>query len=267
MTLSLALVTFNKDTYVLDTIKSAYDWVDEIIVVYVSPDKKIDHIKDLDTDKKITFHFKDNPPMFHINKQKALELCTKEWILQLDSDEVVSSALKDEILSTIGNYQEGKPVAYWMPRLNYFLGRPLRKGGQYPDKTIRLYRNGVAHFPCLTVHEQVAVDGPIGDLKNDLLHYPYPTFRTYLEKWARYGAFEGDRANIEAFELGFSSLISYFFIKPFIWFMSTYFRHRGYTDGFPGFVFSLFSAIRYWLEYIAMYERAHVHNARTSKKS
>lgn len=259
MSISLATVTFNKDKYILDTVKSVYDWVDEIIVVYVSPDKKIDALKKFDTKNKITFHFKDNPPMFHINKQKALELCTKDWIIQLDSDEVVSEALGKEIRATIANYKEGDPVAYWIPRLNFFLGKPLTKGGQYPDKTIRLYKNGVAHFPCKTVHEQVDINGPVGDLKHDLLHYPYPTFRVYLEKWARYAALEADGAEIESFEPNTASFISYFCVKPTSWFLKTFFRHRGYVDGFPGFVFSLFSGLRYWLEYIKMYER-HINN-------
>jgi glycosyltransferase involved in cell wall biosynthesis len=255
MSISLALATFNKDKFAADTVASAYDWVDEVIVVYVSPDKKVDDLKRLDKDGKITFHFKDNPPMFHINKQRAIELCTKDWVLQLDSDEVVSPELKKEVLATIAAYKEGDPVAYWIPRLNHFLGRPLRKGGQYPDKTIRLYKNGVAHFPCKTVHEQVDVKGPIGELTSNLMHYPYPTFRTYLEKWARYGALEGDSTEVEHFKPSFTGVISYFFIKPPIWFLKSYIRHRGYVDGFPGFVFSLFSAIRYWLEYIALYER------------
>ena len=119
--------------------------------------------------------------MFHINKQKALEKCKGDWILQLDADEVVSEELAREIKIVIEErnvvipakagihgspigvgddktiLQNDKFVAYWIPRLNYFLGKPLRKGGQYPDHTIRLYRNGKAKFPCKSVHEQVEV--------------------------------------------------------------------------------------------------------------
>lgn len=255
MSLSLALVTFDKERYAADVIGSVYDIVDEIIVVYVSPDKNIDHLRALDTQNKISFHFTDNAPMFHINKQKAIELCTKDWILQLDSDEVASPELRQEIVATINAYHDGDPVAYWMPRLNFFLGKPLRKGGQYPDKTIRLYRNGVAYLPCKSLHEQVTVNGPVGELQSDLLHLPYPTFRVYLEKWARYGDFEGTSADFASFKPGFASMCSYFFVKPPLWFLKAYFRHRGYIDGFPGFVFALFSSIRFWLEYIAMYER------------
>lgn len=256
MSISLAVATFNKDDFIIRTLESAYDWVDEIILVYGSPeDEKVAQMRAFDTAKKITIHFTDNPPMFHINKQKAIERCTKDWIVQLDTDEVISPELQKEIVTTLANHKEGDPVAYWMPRLNHFLGKPLRKGGQYPDPTIRLYKNGVAHLPCKTVHEQVEVKGTVGRLQNDLLHYPYPTFYTYLRKWSRYGDIDRGDVDMSSFRPSFGGIMSYFFIKPTWWFLKTYFRHRGYVDGFPGYVFSLFSGLRYWLEYIDMYER------------
>lgn len=256
MSISLAIATFNKDEYILRTIESVYSWVDEIIIVYGSPkDEKIKAIDKFDSQKKVTFHFTDNPPNFHINKQKAIKRCTKDWILQLDTDEVVSKKLGKEIVSTIKDHKDGDPVGYWMPRLNYFLGRPLRKGGQYPDPTIRLYMNGKGHLPAKSVHEQAVVDGPVGHLKNDLLHYPYPTFAVYLHKWLRYGSLEGDKERLSHVQPSLGMFMSYFIFKPTGWFLKTYFRHKGFYDGFPGFVFSLFSSMRFWIEYIKLYER------------
>lgn len=247
------------------TIRSAYDWVDEIIIVYGSPkDEKIAELKKFDTKKKISYHFTDNPPMFHINKQKAIERCTKDWILQLDTDEVVSTELKKEILATIKGHKDGDPVGYWIPRLNHLLGQPLRKGGQWPDPTIRLYMNGKGHLPAESVHEQADIDGPVGTLEYDLFHYPYPTFREYLKKWMKYASLEGAQYDVDIFQPSFGGLMTYFLVKPVFWFFKTYFRHRGYKDGFPGFVFSLFSALRYWIEYISLYER---YREKNSKKS
>ncbi len=264
-TISLAIASFHKDTYLVRSLKSVYSWVDEIILVYGSEkDDLIEDVKKLDTDKKVRIHFTDNPPMFHINKQKAIKRCTKDWIFQLDGDEVVTPELRKEILETLENHTDNDPVGYWIPRLNYFLGKPLRKGGQYPDPTIRLYKNSKAYLECKTVHEQAKVEGAVGHLHNDLLHYPYPTFRDFVYKWSKYGALESETASAHL-KPSMWNFIMYMIIKPKLWFLKTYFRHKGFVDGFPGFIFSLFSALRYWLEYIRAYERHHL--AETRSKS
>lgn len=256
MSISLAIASFDQDLYLQRTIDSVYDWIDEIVLVYCSPqDALIESVMKHDPADKIRLIYFENHPMFHVNKQKAIDACTQDWILQLDADEVVSNELRDEIRTVTATNSD--TVAYWMPRLNYFLGRPLRKGGQYPDKTIRLYRRGVAHLPCKSLHEQVTVNGTVGELSSNLLHYPYPDFHTYLRKWMKYGAGEIDPSEVVGLHLGLWGMLNYVIIKPKLWFLKAYFRHRGYVDGFPGFVFALFSALRYWLIYISLWEKKH----------
>ncbi len=256
MRISVAIASISQDLYLQRTIDSVYAWVDEIVLVYCSPqDELLDSVLHKDIDHKIKLTLSENHPMFHKNKQKAIDLCTGDWILQLDSDEVVTPELRDEIRQTISQTETAS--AYWIPRLNHFLSRPLRKGGQYPDKTIRLYRRGKAHLPCVSLHEQVQVQGSVESLNNNLLHFPYPTFAVYARKWIKYAADEIDPNEVKNFSVNPWSMIQFFIIKPKIWFLKTYMRHRGYVDGFPGFVFSLFSALRFWLIYVAMWERKH----------
>ena len=138
-------------------------------------------------------------------------------------------------------------VAYWIPRKNFFLTRFLMKGGVYPDYTIRLYRNGVARFPCKTVHENVDIKGKVGYLKNPLLHFADPEFSRYLKRWKRYTSLD---AEILAKENEKLSISSYFFLKPISWFFSSYIRHKGFMDGIAGFIFAFFSSIRFIPIYI-----------------
>ncbi len=270
MKLSLCLATFNEEKFIHYPLDSAYDFVDEVIIVDGgSSDKTVEIAESYG--KKVKVIHTDNPAMFHINKQKAIEAAKGEWILQLDADEALSEELKEEIQNVIlgrseattpesgqlnadsgqARMTEDKPVAYWLPRKNFFLTRFLEKGGQYPDYTIRLYKNGSAHFPCKSVHEQVAVKGEVGYLKSPLLHYADPEFSRYLNRWNRYTSLDAD---ILAKKNKSLSFFSYFFIKPISMFLKMYIRHKGFMDGFPGFVFALFSSIRFWAIYIKVWQ-------------
>lgn len=259
MKLSLCIATFNEESNIHYPLDSAYDFVDEVIVVDGgSTDKTVEKAKSYGS--KVKIFIESNPPMFHINKQKAIERAKGEWILQLDADEALSDELKEEIDSLLHDFtieknnnevmEQWKNDAFYIPRKNWFLTRFLMKGGQYPDYTIRLYKNGSAVFPRRNVHENVEVKGEIGYLKNPILHYADPTFERYLTRWNRYTTLDASLLAEKGEKIGF---ISYFFIKPKLTFLSMYFRHKGFMDGFPGFVFALFSSIRFWAVYIKFY--------------
>ncbi|OGK19337.1 hypothetical protein A3G67_00335 [Candidatus Roizmanbacteria bacterium RIFCSPLOWO2_12_FULL_40_12] len=246
MKLSLCIATYNEESFIHYPLDSSYDFVDEVIVVDgSSTDRTVEKAKSYGD--KVKVFVENNPPMFHINKQRAISKATGEWILQLDADEEVTPELKGEILDVISGGGDRKTVAYWIPRKNYFLGRFLTKGGVYPDYTVRLYKKGVAHFPCKSVHENVEVDGATGYLKNDLLHYADPSFDRYLKRWKRYTTLDAKllKENKEK-----PDFLSYIFFKPIGWFFSAYGRHKGFLDGWQGFVFAFMSSIRFWRIYI-----------------
>lgn len=250
--ISIAIATFNEEENIgpcLDTVK---DWVDEIIVVDGSSQDKTREIAKKYGAKVIKT---TNRPIFHINKQMAIDEVSGEWILQLDADERVTPKLRDEILKIIKSKTEFN--GFWIPRKNFFLTRYLKKGGQYPDYTLRLYKKGKGRLPCKTVHEQAEVEGKVGYLKNDLLHLADPTFSRYLVRFGRYTSLIADELEEKKVKLNFLNLLNYLFIKPLWWFLLTFFRHKGFVDGFPGFVFSLFSGMRFSVGYIKYWERKH----------
>lgn len=247
MKLSLCLAVYNEEKFLHYALDSAVEWADEVIIVDGgSVDRTVEIAKSYG--KKVKVIVTDNPTIFHKNKQKAIAAATGDWILQLDADEAVSNELRDEILKRVHENADS-PAAFWIPRKNYFLGRFLTKGGAYPDKTIRLYKHGVAHFPCKTVHENVDIRGAVGALKNDLLHYADPDFERYLVRWNRYTTLDAELMTKNGEKAG---LFSFFFVKPASTFFAMYFRHKGFMDGYPGFVFALFSAIRHWVVYIKL---------------
>lgn len=316
--ISLALATHNEAENIRDCIVSCNGLVSEVVVVDGS---STDTTAELATQEGARVIVTDNPHMFHINKQKAIDACTGEWILQLDADERVTPKLAQEIRNVlamsnlqIDKYQnelkekklfdrhqklvqsesshmvlsgagahlisETHPQhitargprqhhivsdsgynAFFIPRLNYFLGGYLRSGGVYPDGVIRLIRKGKAYLPCKDVHELMAVTGKTGWLANPLIHMDSPTFKRYLERNSRYIdhlVAELRRRNkkfqISNFKFQIE-LVNWVIVKPIITFFSMLIRHKGILDGWRGVVFAFFSAIRFaraYLRYIKL---------------
>lgn len=247
--LSVVLATYNEEKNLRKCLESVAGIAGEIIIVDgTSKDKTVEIAKEFNAKIKIT----TNKPVFHINKQIAIDMATGDWVLQLDADEIISPNLKNELRTIVDN--DSKINGYWIPRKNWFLGRFLSKGGQYPDYTLRLYRNGKGRLPQKDVHEQAEVEGKIGYLKEPLLHYPYKNFSEYFLKWKRYTDLISTQLNDEIKNKNkFIKIFygfTYLFVKPTHWFLITYVRHKGFMDLWPGFVFSLFSSLRFPISYI-----------------
>jgi glycosyltransferase involved in cell wall biosynthesis len=244
-TLSVVLATFNEEKNLASCLDSIKDIADEIVIVDGSSvDKTIIIAKSYGAKILVT----DNPPIFHINKQKAIDMATKDWILQLDADERVTKALSEEIKKTIND-----PHAcdgYWIPRKNFFLGRFLMKGGVYPDYTLRLYRKGKGRLPQKDVHEQAVVVGKIGYLTHPLIHIADPTFARYILRWRRYTSLLRDELKREKTGKDPVTMVQYLLLKPIWWFLLMYIRHKGFMDSWQGFIFAFFSAMRFPVGYI-----------------
>lgn len=278
--LTVALATYNEEKNLQACLESVKDIADEIVIVDGTSSDKTVEIAEM-FGAKVTI--RQNEKIFHINKQKALDMASNEWILQLDADEIVSKKLASEIKKILDfnekeldAYQDSLPnkqlflrhqklleerdgyigtktgdyAAFFIPRLNYFLGRNLRFGGVYPDGVIRLVKKNTAYFPCKDVHEQIAVNGRVGWLQNDLIHMADPTFDRYLQRNSRYIDLIVKQLADEKLEKNYFNFFKYLFVLPNWWFLFTFIRHKGFLDGWQGFVFSFFSALRFPRAYL-----------------
>ena len=251
-TISIVLAVYNEEENLRDCLNSVKDLASEIVIVDGgSTDGTVKVAKEFGA---IIIHAV-NLQNFHINKNKAIDAAKEEWILQLDADETVTEQLKKEIRKVIENHGSlNKNInGYWIPRKNFFLTRFLTKGGQYPDYTLRLYRNGKGRLPGKDVHEQAIVEGKTDYLKNDLLHRRDKNFSTYLYRFNRYTSLLASQMKEGKQGINPVSFIDYMVVKPLIWFIKAYVRHRGYVDGFPGFVFALFSSLRFPISYLKLW--------------
>jgi glycosyltransferase involved in cell wall biosynthesis len=179
-TLSVAMIAMNEEANLPRTLESVR-WADEIVVVDSgSNDRTVEIAQSFGA--KTSYHaFAGHGEQKNI----ALELCTSDWILLLDADEVLSPALQAEIRALLA--REPQFGAYWIPRLNLILGRWMRHGGYYPDLKLRLFRRGSARLSeGVGPHSTPQFAGPHGRLKHDMLHFAYPDLNTYLEHMNRY---------------------------------------------------------------------------------
>lgn len=273
--LSVAIATYNEEKNIKECLESVKDIADEIVIVDgTSGDNTAEIAKGFGAKVFVV----PNSPMFHINKQISFDKSSGEWILYLDADERITTKLAGEISKITGmnnqeieEYQQkiekrnlflrhqqllekrdkkigtedGDYVAFFFPRLNFFLGKYLKYGGVYPDGVIRLFKKNKAYLPCKDVHEQMVVEGRVGWLQNDLLHIDSPTFKRYLERNSRYINLITSELQTKRISKNPYQFIKYFLFLPMYWFLLTLIRHKGIMDGFQGIVFSFFSSLRY----------------------
>ena len=253
VSLSVALAVYNEEENLSPCLDSIKSLASEIVIVDGESSDKSVSIAESYGAKVIS---EENRTNFHINKQHAIDACSSDWILQLDADERVSSMLLQEIQQVITGDPKVAADAYYLKRRNYFLGRWMNKGGMYPDPVIRLFRHGKAHLPGASVHELMTVDGTIKWLQNDLLHIADPNFTRYLLRSNRYTSLQAADWLKEG-KLGTDtlSILTYMIWKPFIRFLEIYLRHKGFMDGFPGFVFAWYSGLHIASSYVKYWEK------------
>lgn len=143
----------------------------------------------------------------------------------------------------------GEIVGFFIPRRNIFLGRPLIHAGVYPDGVIRLVKKGKARFPQKSVHEQISLGGEVAWLENDLEHYDSPTLKRYLTRLNRYTDLQAADLRRNGIPKNVFGFFQYTIYKPLYTFFNLYFRHLGFLDGIPGFLWSFFSATHFPIAY------------------
>jgi glycosyltransferase involved in cell wall biosynthesis len=177
--ISVAIITLDEERNIRACLESV-KWADEIVVCDSgSTDRTLGIAGEYGART-----FQDAWRGFAGHKNLAVERTSHPWVLVLDADERVPSALRQEIEAILAD-----PAAadgYLIPRKSYFLGQWIRGCGWYPDETIRLFRKGRGRFADRAVHEAVAVSGRLGRLGSPIEHYTYDSISAYLTRMDRY---------------------------------------------------------------------------------
>lgn len=243
--ISACIICHNEDRNIERCLESIHDWVHEIVVVdSMSTDRTVEIAKAY-TDRI----FQRPWPGYTAQKNFALSKAEADWVLSLDADEMVSRALRDEISTEIA--KPDTPDGYRMPRRSFYQGRWINHSGYYPDRQLRLFKRQKGRWVGKRVHERMAVEGRVGNLTQDLLHYPYG------------GRLSGQLKTVNSF----SSLLAkdmhdrgkrfhpaLLFSRPLFKFLEVYVLKRGFMDGLPGLIISVSDAYAMFVRYVKLRE-------------
>ena len=235
--ISAFLITYNAERK-LESCLQSLRWVDELIVVdSYSTDATVEIAKRHGA--KVS-----SRPFIDFAKQKnaAQGLCSGDWLLSVDADEVVTDELRDEIRN-VAEAADSRD-AYHIPRRSMIFGREFRFSGTQDDRPLRLFKKGAATFRQ-PIHEIVEVRGSIGSLKSFLMHFTYPSLDDYFVRFNRYTTLEAEHLAAKKY---CPSLLD-FLVRPAGLFLKLYVLKQGFRDGYPGFFFCLFSAMYVFVKY------------------
>ncbi len=242
-TLSVVVSAYNEQK-ALGRCLASVSFADEIIVVdNESQDKTIEVAKKYT--KKV--YSQKNILMLNTNKNYGFGKATGDWILNLDADEEIPKELAKEI----GEIMRSNPKenGFWIKRKNIIFGKWITHGLWWPDKQIRLFRRGKGKFPCIHIHEYIAIDGQVGELVEPYTHYNYESVSQYLRTIDRTSTSEALSLKDMNHEFVWYDAIRF----PLSDFLKIYFAQSGYKDGLHGLALALFQAFysftafaKYW---------------------
>lgn len=241
--ISVTVITRNEADDIGDALRSVA-WADEIVVVdSESTDETVAIAKGY-TDRVVTRPW----PGYVAQKNYAASIASHDWILSLDADERVTPALATELKTLVAN--EPPHAAFRVPRVTWHLNRWIRTTDWYPDRQYRLYDRRRARWTGRHVHEDLAVEGSVGTLREELQHFAYRDISDHLETIDRYAAYAARQMQEDGRRAGFFEIA----VHPPLAFLRNYVLRGGFRDGTTGLVISALNSYYVLVKFAKLWE-------------
>ena len=242
-----AIVLTHQSDRTLDQVLAALNWCDEIVVVDSgSQDRSIEIAR-----KYQAQIFNRTFDGYGPQKQFAVDQAKHKWVFVVDSDEVPSAGLQDEIQHLMKSGQPASPHTGFEIQIKLvFLGKILNYSGAGSKYHLRLFDKSQGNFNSALVHEEVMLKGSTGRLDSEMLHYSYLTLEDYFSKFNTYTTYAA--RDLAKGRREFSKLMVWTSFP--VHFFKRYILKFGFLDGYHGFLWSLFSALYPTVKYAKLAE-------------
>ena len=218
-------------------------WADEIIVV---DSGSTDATAEICREFGALVYVHDWPG-FGAQKNRALGYATNEWVLSIDADERVTPELRAAIEAVLRKDYDTHS-AYRISRLSSYCGRFMRHSGWHPDHIVRLFKRDAAHFSDDLVHERLLIEGEVGQLDGELLHYAFDNLEEVLHKVNRYSS----AGAVMLQQRGRSASLGGAVLRGLWSFFRTYALRGGFLDGREGFMLAVSNAEGTYYRYLKL---------------
>jgi acetyltransferase-like isoleucine patch superfamily enzyme len=200
-----------------------------------------------------------------------------DWTLIVDADEVITPTLRKVLEDIAFNPVDQEIKAgFFINRLTFFLGKPIRHCGYFPNYHLRFFKTGMGRYEEREVHEHIILDGPVGRITTPMLHDDRRGLEHYIAKHNRYSTLESqallreiksDKNESKSLEPGARrrrwakrTILPRVPIPGLIRFFYMYILRGGFLDGWTGLFFCRFIAT--YDDFVALKLRALVRGQR-----
>ena len=241
--ISVTILTKNSSRYIKQVLEALEPFGEVAILDTGSTDETLEIAKNF----KNVVIYKHEFEGFGKAHNLISSLATHDWILSLDSDEVVSPDFCKEVLSLTLNPRS----VYTISRHNYYRKRFIKGCGWYPDRVVRLYNRKATQFSDAFVHERVLSEGlKTISIDAPVYHYHYNSIDDFINKMQLYSTlFAKEKAKKKQSSL--LKAISHGFFA----FFKSYVLKRGILLGGEGFEISAYNAITAYYKYLKLRDR------------
>ncbi|HSX03413.1 MAG TPA: glycosyltransferase family 2 protein [Rhabdochlamydiaceae bacterium] len=242
--ISVTILTKNSRRTLQKTLESVRSFSEVVILDTGSTDQTLFLAKEYLNTKIYTSPFLG----FGALHNEAAHLATHDWILSLDSDEVLTAELIEEIQGLVLD----PTCVYSIERHNFFNGKRIKWcGGWHPDRVVRLFHRKSACFSDDQVHEKVITQHLKEiSLQSPLLHTPYLEIADFLDKMQHYTTLFADQEKRKKKVSVFKALYHSFYA-----FAKSYIFKRGFLGGKEGFIISMYNGHSTFYKYLKLAER------------
>ncbi|MDF7679625.1 glycosyltransferase family 2 protein [Enterobacteriaceae bacterium ESL0689] len=251
--LSVVIIARNAAALLPDCLASV-SWADEVIVLDSGSD---DGTVDVARRFGAKVYIDSDWQGYGIQRQRAQQYATSDWILMIDTDERVTPALKQSLLGVLSAPQAG--VIYSIARRNYFLGRFMRHSGWYPDRVMRLYQRDRYHYNDNPVHESLVSEGArVEALSGDLLHLTCRDFAIFQQKQLAYASAWAQQHHLQGKKTSLAGIFGHTLGA----FIKTLLLRGGILDGKQGWLLAVVNAQYTFNKYTGLWAMNHGYSVR-----